>query len=284
MSNPFLTIGMPTYDDYDGIYFTVNALRMYHDMTSTELLVVDNFGCERTRKFCERADARYVLSKDIVGTAAAKNEVFQHAKGTFVLCMDCHILLDTDSLHRTRMFISTGSATRDLYHGVLVYDDLTTLSTHMNPVWSGGMWGKWGYDKRGASINDDKFPIWGHGGGLVLCRRDAWPGYPAEMRGFGGEEGYIQEKFRQLGREVYCLPWLRWVHRFHDQISPVKYPLCVDDKFRNYVIGFTDLKLPLEPLVSHFMEFMKPQQLVQIASNVLNKKVRLKLEVEIDES
>jgi hypothetical protein len=26
-----LTIGMPVYDDFDGMYFTIQALRMYHD-------------------------------------------------------------------------------------------------------------------------------------------------------------------------------------------------------------------------------------------------------------
>lgn len=39
-----LTIGMPTLDDYDGVYFTLQALRLYHAdvMPSIELLVVDN--------------------------------------------------------------------------------------------------------------------------------------------------------------------------------------------------------------------------------------------------
>ena len=40
MSN-FLTIGMPTYKDFDGVYFTIQALRMYHDLNNVELLVVD---------------------------------------------------------------------------------------------------------------------------------------------------------------------------------------------------------------------------------------------------
>ncbi len=27
-----LTIGMSVYDDFDGVYFTMQALRMYHDI------------------------------------------------------------------------------------------------------------------------------------------------------------------------------------------------------------------------------------------------------------
>jgi hypothetical protein len=40
-----LTIGMATYNDFDGVYFTIQALRLYQDLADTELLVVDNFGC-----------------------------------------------------------------------------------------------------------------------------------------------------------------------------------------------------------------------------------------------
>ena len=48
-----LTIGMPTYNDFDGVYFTVQALRHYQDLEDTELVVVDNYGCEHTRAFVE---------------------------------------------------------------------------------------------------------------------------------------------------------------------------------------------------------------------------------------
>ena len=44
MNKPFLTIGMPTYDDYHGIFFSVQALRMYHSeiLDDIEILIVDN--------------------------------------------------------------------------------------------------------------------------------------------------------------------------------------------------------------------------------------------------
>ena len=32
MSKPLLTIGMSTYDDYDGVFFSIQSLRMYHDI------------------------------------------------------------------------------------------------------------------------------------------------------------------------------------------------------------------------------------------------------------
>ena len=43
-SDPKLTIGLATYDDYHGVYFSIQALRMYHTeiINKTEILVVDN--------------------------------------------------------------------------------------------------------------------------------------------------------------------------------------------------------------------------------------------------
>ena len=39
-----LTIGMATYRDFDGVYFSLNALRLYNAdvMPNVELVVVDN--------------------------------------------------------------------------------------------------------------------------------------------------------------------------------------------------------------------------------------------------
>ena len=39
-----LTIGMPSYDNYQEVWFTVQALRMYQDLEDCEILVIDNYG------------------------------------------------------------------------------------------------------------------------------------------------------------------------------------------------------------------------------------------------
>ena len=77
-----LTIGMATYNDFDGVYFTLQALRLYQDLGDTELLVVDNFGCEHTKRFVEEwAKGRYVLATQAVGTAAPRDLVFREVRG-----------------------------------------------------------------------------------------------------------------------------------------------------------------------------------------------------------
>ena len=81
-----LTIGMATYDDFDGVYFTVQALRLYHDLADTELLVIDNFGCETTRDFVETwAKGRYILATAVVGTAASRDLLFREGEGEAVV-------------------------------------------------------------------------------------------------------------------------------------------------------------------------------------------------------
>ena len=55
----FLTVGMATYDDYDGVYFSVQAIRLYHPEVTeqTEIIVVDNHPsgpCAKALKDLER--------------------------------------------------------------------------------------------------------------------------------------------------------------------------------------------------------------------------------------
>lgn len=72
-----LTVGMATYRDFDGVYFTVQALRLYQDMEGVELVVVDNFGCEATRAFVEESvGGRYILDPHVVGTSGPATSFF----------------------------------------------------------------------------------------------------------------------------------------------------------------------------------------------------------------
>jgi hypothetical protein len=67
--------------------------------------------------------------------------------------------------------------------------------------------------------------------GVFSCRKAAWLGFNPAFRGFGGEEGYIHEKFRQAGARTLCLPFLRWGHRF-GRPAGVPYPVLLNDKVK----------------------------------------------------
>jgi Glycosyl transferase family 2 len=251
-----LTIGMATYDDYDGVYFTLQALRLYHPeiVAGTEFLVIDNHPdgvCAQHLKNLEHwiPNYRYVPKSDRSGTAV-RDATFAEASGEFVLCIDCHVFIVPGAIKRLLDYLDADPSTADLLQGPLLYDDLTSISTHFRPEWRAGMFGTW--DKNGdLADRDEPFDIPMQGLGLFACRRTAWPGFNTDFRGFGGEEGYIHEKFRRLGARTLCLPFLRWTHRFNRPLG-VPYVNRWDDRVRNYLIGLRELGLDAGPMLEHF--------------------------------
>ena len=266
---PRVTVGMATYHDFDGVYFTLQALRLYQDMQDVELLVVDNFGCEDTKRFVEGwSRGRYLLRNDIQGTAAPRDLVFREAAGEIVLCCDSHVLFPRGVIARLKQFYDEHPDCDDLLQGPLLYDDAELVSTHLDPVWRDEFWGIWATDPRGLEPEGEPFEIPMQGLGAFACRRSAWLGFNPRFRGFGGEEGYIHEKFRQAGRRTLCLPWFRWMHRF-GRPSGVPYPLTLEDKFRNYLIGHAELGLDLAPLLNQFSPRLPAERVVAVAVEAL---------------
>jgi hypothetical protein len=295
-----LTIGMAHFDDFDGVYFSIQALRMYHELDDVEIIVVDNSPDSNHGKSVKSLmnwipNSKYIEMKESTGTTQTRQRVFTEASGDAVLCMDCHVLLDKNAILKLVEFYKSNPETKNLYSGPMLYDNLKNLTTHFNLYWRSEMWGTWGsaykcscgklYSKNnegqactmelnpktiennicacgepltfsyelGTNPNDEPFEIPAQGLGLFTCMKHAWLGFNSEMRGFGGEEGYIHEKFRQAGHKAVCLPFLRWLHRF-GRPDGVKYPLTRHNKVRNYVLGFSELRLNLEPVKQHFVD------------------------------
>ena len=287
MSSLKLTVGMAVYKDFANLWSTLTSLRMYHPeiIELLDIVVVDNApdtpDGERCKDFVENwvakqpglGGARYIPFGEFNSTAAPRNHVFEVAESPNVLVMDSHVMIEPEAVRRLIEWYDDNPDTLDLYHGPLIYDDLNHTSTHFQDEWRSEMWGTWGtderyqYERRVEVTKADSgevavqvhrtecapFEIPGMGLGLFTCRRDAWLGFNPEFRGFGGEEMYIHTKYRQLGRKVWLLPWLRWAHQF-GRPGGVPYPLSVEDKFRNYLIGLGELGLPLRPAVEHFEE------------------------------
>ncbi|MDP1793718.1 MAG: glycosyltransferase [Acidimicrobiales bacterium] len=269
-----LTIGMATYDDYDGTYFTIQALRMYHDVNDVELLVIDNFGSDRTHRFlAQLPNTRYVRSTERTGTAAPRNLVFQEAAAELVVCCDSHVLFLPGAIDALRDYFRMHPDSRDLIQGPLVTDDLTAAWSHFADRWGDAMWGQWDLDPRAMDPSGDAFEIPMQGLGVFACRKDAWLGFSDDFREFGGEEGYIHEKFRQAGQRSLCLPAFRWVHRFSVP-EAIKFPISTESKLRNYIVGFTELGLDLRPVLQHFAEFLPGDKIAAITADALRFSVR----------
>jgi len=254
-----LTIGMATFDDYDGVYFSVMAIRMFHPevMDETEILVVDNNPggpCSRSLRSLANSVSgyRYVANDEVKGTSV-RDFVFHEAQTDYVMCIDSHVFIESGAIRKLIDYFDSHPRIPDLLQGPLVSDNLNDLATHFEPVWRQGMFGIWGCDDRGKDPEAEPFEIPMQGLGLAACRKDAWPGYNRRFSGFGGEEGYIHQKFRNAGARTLCLPFLRWVHRF-ERPKGTGYKNVWKDRIRNYLIGFEEVGLDTRPVFEHFKQ------------------------------
>jgi hypothetical protein len=268
-----LSIGMATYDDYDGVYFSIMALRLFHKEIAgdAEIIIVDNNPegpCAAALKNIETwsGGSRYVPFGRQKGTAA-RDAIFRESSADFVLCMDSHVMFPPGVLRQLIDYISANPDTPDLLQGPLLYDNLLTFSTHMDPTWSAGMFGVWATDNRAQDPAAPPFEIGMQGLGVFACRRSAWPGFNPRLSGFGGEEGYIQEKFRRAGGRTLCLPFLRWIHRFERPMG-VPYKNTWQDRIRNYLIIADELGSDPTKALDHFREHLGSAAVEAIAQAV----------------
>lgn len=240
---------MAVYDDFSGVYFTLQALRLYHP--KVELIVVDNKGDDRLKNWlgywCK--PVRYIKANEIIGTSYPRDRVFHEAAGEWVLCVDSHVMFASNAIEKFIEWTKKNTDCSDLLQGPMLYDNLIACTTHMDPVWRSEMFGTWGSVLTVDELPQEPFEIPMQGLGLFGCRKDAWLGFNPEFRGFGGEEGYIHEKYRKSGRKNLCLPFLRWVHLFESKRA---YPLNLADRVRNYMIGWKELGLDTAPIMEHF--------------------------------
>ena len=304
-----LTIGMACYDDYHGVFFTCQALKMYHNIEDLgiEIVIIDNNPNSEhgkaVKKYAQSSpNIKYVPFPDNTGTTQSREAVFKHASSPYVLCMDCHVLLAQGAITRLLEYYKANPDTKDILTGPLLYDNNRDISTHFDLYWRGEMWGVWshaysgpdgiicmrsaeegqkidlhkvcdgtyirtldlpyserfsflideGYSVLGISDEDEPFEIQAQGLGLFTCKKENWVGFNPKFRKFGGEEGYIHEKFRDNGGKALCLPFLKWNHRFN-RPDGVPYPLDKLSKLRNYIIGFKELGLDLNSVYQHFV-------------------------------
>lgn len=277
---PKLTIGIPTYNDFEGLWGTVTSIVEQADTAGLldviEILVIDQSpdpgpdkdgkapdpqavqAGEKGKDFIEgwvngtrgKLKARYIRFNHELGTTVAKTLVFQASQTEWTMCIDSHVTLVENSLENVYRWICKNRTSRDLYHGVLVYDGFKTVSTHLEPVWRGQMWGTWASDERGEKPSMEPFEIPAGAGWAFMCRTDSWLGYHPLMRGFGGEETFLQKLWQKAGRKTFCLPCFRGIHRFGRtaQMAPVR----VEDKIRNAALGLQMLGLPLDEMRDHF--------------------------------
>jgi hypothetical protein len=255
-----LCVGMATFDDFDGVWFTIQAIRLFHSEVSDKLefLIVDNHPEGAAAASLKALEdwipfLRYVPFQGYRGTSV-RDLIFREANADIVCCVDSHVLLKPGALAALVRWFDDHPDSRDLIQGPLMDDGLNGPSaTHFEPVWGVGMYGQWALDKRAIDPEGEPFEIEMQGLGLFACRQEAWPGLNPRFRGFGGEEGYLHEKVRRAGGRVLCHPAVGWAHRF-TRPAGAPYPNSWEDRLRNYLIGWSEVGWDTASVEAHFRE------------------------------
>ena len=259
MKEKKLTIGMATFDDFEGVYFTIQSLRLNNldRLMFLDFVVIDSNPDSRegkaTKDFCKKAEARYFEEREWRSTAC-RDRIFSEAKSDWVLCIDPHILLEPDAIKNLLQYIENDPENEHLHHGSMLYDYLgtETPATHMDEEWRDNMYGTWGHsEEKSHRTYPIEIPM--HGMGLFLCKVSGWEGFHPLFLGFGGEEGYIHKKFRKAGKRTLLIPWLKWVHRFQ-RPRGISYPLRIEERIMNYFIGWLELGEDPQEVKDHFGE------------------------------
>ena len=293
-----LTIGMACHDDMDGVYFTLTTFKANLTPAQREyvdFVVVDNnptsaHGELTALVCCDLGHTvKYVPYTDKISTSV-RDQVFQHGKGDWVLCVDCHVVVPHSAINAILAFISNPelAESQDLYHGPMVSDCASSVSTHLDLIWRDKFYGTWQWDRTmmgevPTGTHDNGHPkfdgppviepgpevppieIPSHGMAFFLCRRNAWIKFCPEFQEFGGEEGYIHKKFRKYGSKCWLVPQFLWYHRYHRLHRG--YPASDVARIKNFMRGALDLGEDAEHVMQGFSMYHR-KDLEQCLSEV----------------
>lgn len=256
-----LTIGMACYDDYDGVWFTIQSVLMYHRecIDDINFIVVDGNPESTHGKACEKLiskltnkhgnNALYVKNISWQGTAS-RDYIFQYATTPYVLVLDSHVQVAPGSIARLIKFYDQNPDCADLVQGPLLDDTGELFATEMQPIWDYNMYGKWLCDPSKLE-SGEPYEVEMMGLGLFSCVRKNWLGLNQKFKGFGGEEGYLHRKYKKAGNKVIIQPWLMWNHRFA-RPRGVPYPNEYIDRVKNYLIGWNELGDSVDEIIEYY--------------------------------
>lgn len=244
-----LTVALATYDDFDGVFFTVQSLRLHHRpfIDDAEILILNNHP-EGEHHHALHAWGKQVKNVRVVDierpvTSFTKYRAFDLASHDVVLVLDCHVLLEPGFLSWMMAYWDTPSRKHDMLTGPLIYNDLDHKSTHMEPKWCGHDYGGWATNAEGLK-SGLPFEVPMQGMGCFAMLKESWFGIPPDFVGFGAEEWFMAEMVRQHGGRVMCHPFLGWLHRF--DWPKRTFPLRVDDRLWNYYRGWHSIYQSLD--------------------------------------
>lgn len=256
-----LTIGMCCYDDFDGVWFTIQSIKMYHPecIDDIKFVVIDGNPDQPHGQACERLidkltnkhgkNGLYVKNVTWASTAS-RDYIFQFAETPYVLCVDSHVMIQPGAIKKLINYYDNNPGCENLLQGPLIDDDHQPFANHMLPAWEFNMYGKW-INETTYHNKTEPYEVPMMGLGLFSSTKKSWLGFNKLFKGFGGEEGYIHRKYKKAGHKTLILPWLKWLHRF-DRPAGVKYTNEYVDRIKNYFTGWAELGDNPQEIIDYF--------------------------------
>lgn len=264
---------MPCFDDFEGVEMTIQMARLMHHHRIHEIVVVNNNPdknkrpkeerknktghSENTEHICDKVGATYIEFTDVIGTAAAKNHAVMSATTDYVICTDSHNKFALGSFDALGEYYEKNPNASELIHGPCATDCLTSCFTHFTNGWGDDdVFGQWAFSKEKFEAGEP-FEIEAIGMGAFAIKKEYWQGWHPLLRGFGGEERFINLRHKRKGYKTICHPKFIWQHRW-GRGNGVGYPYSgVKDRARNAIIGFLDLGLDIDRCKYHFTKERK---------------------------
>lgn len=272
---------MPVYENYDGILFSTQALRIYQNLpVGTEILVLDNApdtdDGRQTKKFIESfvPYGRYIPVTDRQ-SSFIKYDAFLHATGDVVLGIDSHVMLQPGAVKALLDWWEQHKGEPHNLTGPLMYDGLNCCSTSMQPVWRGSDYGIWATDHE-AMKKGEPFEVPMQGMGMFSFWREAFRPIKENFLHFGAEEFFCAERTRQAGGKTICHPEVGWWHRFDWPIRR-PFPNGMREKVRNYYVSFLSLYGSLDhpkvqEMTDHWRKTIPEEELVWAIQQALQSR------------
>jgi hypothetical protein len=262
------TLGMATYDDFEGLFFSVQSARMFHPEI-TEIIILDNnptsihgkFNKDLTHWQSPGVKLRHIEYTEKKSTSN-RSKIFDFATNEHVIIADSHVLFFPNSIKALKDFYLNDHKPYDFVQGPMMYDDLKSYATHLDPIWRSNFYGVWATKES----KDKYFEIPSMGLGVFSCKKSEWLGFNDLFKGFGGEEGYIHEKYRKKGGRCLCLNEFKWMHRFN-RPNGVPFPNILEDRCFNYFIARFELEQDYSDVAKHFSEGNLNKKIVQAVFN-----------------
>lgn len=279
MNDRKLTIGIYVYDDYDGVRYLIDSIRINNPeiLSNIEFVIIDN--CPDTTNSNALMEFLTTSVKNVAFNYVAygrypnhayRFEAIELAKTPYVLVTESKTQFTPGSLKSLIDFFDSGMDEGRIITGPRIKDDFSDVMTHFKYEWNGEFYGVAEKDPR-VDSQVEPFEIEGILPGVFAIRKADWR--KISRAAFASNGAYAEDvvlsmrKFLTLGKRPLCLPTFKWTCRMI-KTNGKNIPDSVLNRFHNYATAFLQLGLndKLIELKTQYAEKITNERMDEIIS------------------